>query len=248
MVGTVSFFVLLSVSCCKGTLYMSTGNSTWSGYNNGCIPATPKVKVGTDKNYYVDESLGLDLPFNDKVWVGYYQVVRVFEYIGCVSMESILNNKLHAFVEINGDPGHCFPGCGDHTIVGVTKTKCYCLSSDITLTDPTQTDCRHECKHPIVSCGYDSTVMNYAFLSIYKMNPSVTASAIRNAQNEGHNCLALNPVAPKSFYWEKCTHFLVPMCANVKYIFNHFINYSLFLLLYTNCCINTTCLQRLFSL
>jgi hypothetical protein len=43
--------------------------------------------------------------------------------LGCVMLESIVNNKQHPFVEINGDPGHCFPGCGDHTIVGVTKTK-----------------------------------------------------------------------------------------------------------------------------
>jgi hypothetical protein len=38
-------------------------------------------------------------------------------------MKNIVNNEQHPFVEINGDPGHCFPGCGDHTIVGVTKTK-----------------------------------------------------------------------------------------------------------------------------
>jgi hypothetical protein len=43
--------------------------------------------------------------------------------LGCVTMESIVNNEQHPFVEINGDPGHCFPGCSDHTIVGVTKTK-----------------------------------------------------------------------------------------------------------------------------
>ncbi|XP_060604028.1 uncharacterized protein LOC132756898 [Ruditapes philippinarum] len=171
MVGTVSFFVLLSVSCCKGTLYISSGTSDWLGYNNSCIPATPKVKVGTDMNYYLDESLDVDLPSNDKVWVGYYKVVRVFEYIGCVSMKSITSNEQHPFVEINGDPGHCFPGCDDHTVVGVTKTKCYCLGSDISLAKPTQTGCTHECNHPIVACGYDSTVMNFALLSIYKMNP-----------------------------------------------------------------------------
>jgi hypothetical protein len=66
----------------EGTLYIPTGTSHWPGYNNDCIPATPKVKVGADMNYYLDESLGLDVQFNDKVWVGYYQVVRVFEYMG----------------------------------------------------------------------------------------------------------------------------------------------------------------------
>jgi hypothetical protein len=66
----------------EGTLYISTETSVWPGYNNVCIPATPKVKVGTDMNYYLDENLDVDLPSNDKVWVGYYQVLRVFEYIG----------------------------------------------------------------------------------------------------------------------------------------------------------------------
>jgi hypothetical protein len=49
--------------------------------------------------------------------------------------------------------------------------QCYCLGLDIMLTNHTQTGCTHECNHPVVSCGYDSTVINYAFLSIYKMNP-----------------------------------------------------------------------------
>jgi hypothetical protein len=53
---------------------------------------------------------------------------------------------------------------------------------------------------------------------------SVTASAIHYAQNEGRNCFAFNPVNPKSFFWQECTHALVPMCAHVKYIFNHYIN------------------------
>jgi hypothetical protein len=45
--------------------------------------------------------------------------------LGCISVESIFNYEQHPSVEINGDPGHCFPGCGDHTVVGVTKTKVY---------------------------------------------------------------------------------------------------------------------------
>ncbi|XP_060574582.1 uncharacterized protein LOC132732208 [Ruditapes philippinarum] len=223
MINIVLLFGIISASLWHVNVcafYITEEKTTWGSPYKDCIPATPKVKVGTDMNYYLNESLE-DLPSNDTVWVGYYQVVRVFEYIGCVTMESIVNNGEHPFVEINGDPGHCFPGCGDHTIVGVTKTKCYCLGSDILLTHPTQTRCTHECNHPIVSCGYDSTVMKYAFLSIYKMNPSVTASAIRYAYHVGYNCLALNPDNPKSFIWDKCTHALVPMCANVKYIFNH---------------------------
>jgi hypothetical protein len=72
-------FVFLVNNC---AFYITEEKNTGSSQYNDCIPATPKVKVGTDMNYYVDESLDVDLPFNDTVWVGYYQVVRVFEYIG----------------------------------------------------------------------------------------------------------------------------------------------------------------------
>jgi hypothetical protein len=53
---------------------------------------------------------------------------------------------------------------------------------------------------------------------------SVTASAIQNANEEGHNCLSLNPTVPKDFIWDECTFALVPMCANVKYTLNHYTN------------------------
>jgi hypothetical protein len=53
---------------------------------------------------------------------------------------------------------------------------------------------------------------------------SITASAILNAEEEGHNCLSLNPTVQKNFIWDKCTHALVPMCANVKYTLNRYKN------------------------
>jgi hypothetical protein len=72
-------FVFLVNVC---AFYIIEEKTTWRSQYNDCIPATPKVKVGADMTYYVDESLDVDVPLNNKVWVGYYQVVRVFEYIG----------------------------------------------------------------------------------------------------------------------------------------------------------------------
>jgi hypothetical protein len=70
-------------------------------------------------------------------------------------MESILNNTLHPFVEINGDPGHCFPGCGDHTIVGVTKTKVYFDIINVTVKQ------FHMSKHVHVYIFYNFSIYNY---------------------------------------------------------------------------------------
>ena len=47
-----------------------------------------------------------------------------YSYIGCASLQTLFNNyEERSDVEINGDPGHCFPECGNDTVIGVTKTR-----------------------------------------------------------------------------------------------------------------------------
>lgn len=48
--------------------------------NIECIPAAPHISPSP--TVYKVEDLGINITEGEEVWVGYFQVVRVFEYIG----------------------------------------------------------------------------------------------------------------------------------------------------------------------
>ncbi|XP_053408641.1 uncharacterized protein LOC123559443 isoform X2 [Mercenaria mercenaria] len=200
----------------QGTFYVPSNKSYWADYGKECVPATPKVDaaISNSSNVYDVDNLIIDLPDNEDVWVGYYQVVRVFEYIGCVEHRSFFAIDPQ-FIKIKGDPGHCFPGCSESTIIGVTKTRCYCLGDVYNLTKHTQAWCTDKCNNPAVACGQDRAPVKYSYISIYKINPHVTASSIQPVKltSPGNrDCLHLDPNVPKTFYWDICTFSRKAMC------------------------------------
>ncbi|XP_045207237.2 uncharacterized protein LOC123559456 isoform X2 [Mercenaria mercenaria] len=217
MFSIVLLLGFMSIESCQATFYVSTRKSLWNGSDKECMPATPKVgaAIHYSPNAYTVDNLDIDLPDNEEIWVGYYQVEKVFEYIGCVQYSQMFPSTQPRAVTINGDPGHCFPGCGDNIIVGVTKTKCYCLGDEFKFQRRrTEKECIHKCNHPVVACGKDNDSMRYTYLSIYKINDNVSSiSETPNTSNKTRemNCLNVMPSPPNTFYWDRCTlshHFM----------------------------------------
>ncbi|XP_053408640.1 uncharacterized protein LOC123559455 isoform X2 [Mercenaria mercenaria] len=142
-----------------------------------------------------------------------WDIIRQCEYL------NILDNLFSSesrFVTINGDPGHCFPGCGESTVIGVTKSRCYCLGDAFSITKDTETGCTDKCNHPTVACGQDYSPTKYSYLSIYKINPNVTASSISKKPPSPRetNCLKIDPSDQKTLYWDRCQSYLQAMCFN----------------------------------
>ncbi|XP_053408643.1 uncharacterized protein LOC123559445 [Mercenaria mercenaria] len=215
MSKNVLLLSLLSMVSGQGTFYVPTTMSYWANYDEECVPATPNVDaaVSYSPSVYDIDNPRIDLPDNEDVWVGYYQVVRVFEYIGCVEHRHLFRFDPQ-YVKIKGDPGHCFPGCNESTIIGVTKTRCYCLGDEFNFTRNYESGCIVICNRPTVACGQDRSPVKYSYISIYKINLHVNASSISVSLTSSgdQDCLHLDPSVPKLFYWSTCTLRFKAMC------------------------------------
>lgn len=206
---------LISMDIIQAAFFVSNGSFQWSEAGIECTIGTPKLTAIEYKpTVYSVVNINIDVPDNEEIWTGFYQVVRVFEYIGCIEQENLFYT-VPEHVEIKGDPGHCFPRCGESKIVAVTKSRCFCLGDTWNTTRNTKrTGCTHSCNHPLVACGFDND--KYSYLSIYKINPIVDHSTISplSKPSGDKDCLCLDPTIPKTYYWQGCATSLLNMCNN----------------------------------
>ncbi|XP_045207208.2 uncharacterized protein LOC123559442 isoform X2 [Mercenaria mercenaria] len=217
MADIILLLSILSTVSCESISYLSSETSLWSSSEEKCVPATPKVDVtsGLPPAVYNVNNLDIELPDNEDVWVGYYQVERVFEYIGCAQHRQLFHTD-PKFVSIKGDPGHCFPGCDESTIIGVTRTRCYCLDDVGNVRRFNEPGCTDICTHPSVACGHDMVPIKNTYLSIYKINPKVAVTSIPFTPTvmpaEEKHCLMTRTSFPQKFYWDGCLRYREVMC------------------------------------
>ncbi|XP_053388771.1 uncharacterized protein LOC128551869, partial [Mercenaria mercenaria] len=139
-----------------------SGNVLWDEAITlkNCNIALPAVTVKQNR-YTVEIEHELR---NREVWVGYYSMMTVFEYIGCVPI-----NVAHAThmlpLEENG-PGACYTLCrrsGKNT-VGISQGKCFCIDKELE-NSYNNVECNLKCYKPIgLVCG------GVKHMSVYRAN------------------------------------------------------------------------------
>ncbi|XP_053408647.1 uncharacterized protein LOC123559439 isoform X2 [Mercenaria mercenaria] len=202
MRGILLLFVsLLLVLCCQGEFYISTAESHWSDASSHCTMASPSDTYRPTGHLDIS---GIDIPDKESLWIGYYRVVRVFEYLDCVKLDDFAMDKQLKTLNIKGSPSQCFPGCGNTSIIGVTLSKCFCIGENYNEANRFKEKiCTTPCVHPQgTACGLENK--NGSYLSVYRVNENATRFLETvSTGKEGNNCLVFNRTC-RYFEWKGC--------------------------------------------
>ncbi|XP_053408646.1 uncharacterized protein LOC123559441 isoform X2 [Mercenaria mercenaria] len=197
----LSISILLAV-CCQGEFYISTVESHWSDASSHCTMATPSVTYRPTGHLDIS---GIDIPDKESLWIGYYTVVRVFEYLDCVKLDDFTMDKQLKTLNIKGSPSQCFPGCGNTSIIGVTLSKCFCIEENYNEVNRfMEKTCTTPCLHPRgTACGLENK--NGSYLSVYRVNENATRFSLTvPIHKDEKNCLVFNR-SYQYFAWKDCS-------------------------------------------
>ncbi|KAL4229361.1 hypothetical protein ACF0H5_012400 [Mactra antiquata] len=108
----------------QATYYLYHNRTSWN--ESHCPLATPEIQFDEEKKAFIVKdanSLNEDMY---GVWVGYYQCVVEFDFLGCIK-----ENDIKDIGASSSDPGQCYTWRKDISIFAVSNTTYYCLKDDL---------------------------------------------------------------------------------------------------------------------
>ncbi|XP_045207225.2 uncharacterized protein LOC123559451 isoform X2 [Mercenaria mercenaria] len=181
------YFSFIQDSWCY---FVSNTNATWTEADTECKMATPTILY---------ERLKLDITIdkpilNLGVWVGYYEHMALFDYIGCIKTKNI--QPIPTAIQLGkSTPGRCYSACSYSQYIGIEQRKCYCFD-----TEPGKKITEQECNEPCDDMS-QTVCGGKDHISLYRISTNDTDIIKKRGE---HKCLQINFSDGAKYNWKDC--------------------------------------------
>ncbi|XP_053388774.1 uncharacterized protein LOC123559448 [Mercenaria mercenaria] len=206
------YFSFIQDSWCY---FISKSTAPWTEEHTECKMATPTILYERLK---LNVTIDAPIISNRDVWVGYYEYMALFDYIGCIKTQNA-TATIHLG---NSTQGRCYSACSYSRYIGLQQRKCYCFD-----TEPgkniTEQGCNETCDDMSQTvCGGKDHI------SLYRISTNDTDIIPKRGE---HKCLQIDLRDGAKYNWRDCRNEMWASCLSgyclfpQRIIFYRFMNF-----------------------